>query len=48
MGTHNERLQVHPTISEKEPDVTSNPKLTCGAADSNRSTSVGIDFEDGI
>jgi len=48
MGAYNERPQVHPTITEEEPDVTGNPKPTCSATDGNRGTSVGIDFEDGI
>ena len=48
MVTHNECPQVHPAITEKEPDGTGNPKPTCGATDGNRGTSVGIDFEDGI
>ena len=48
MGTHNERPQVHPTITEKEPDITGNPKPTCSAADGNCGTSVGVNSEDGI
>jgi hypothetical protein len=46
--TYNERPQVHPAITKQEPDITGNPKTTCCAADSNRGTSGGIDFEDGI
>lgn len=46
-GTHNERPQVHPTITEQEPDVTGDPKSTCGAADGNRGISIGVDVEDG-
>ena len=46
MGTYNERPQVHPAISEKEPDIAGNAKSTCGAANGDRGTSVGVDFED--
>jgi len=48
MGTHNECSQVYPAITKQEPDIRGNPKPTCGAADGNRGTSVGINFEDGI
>jgi hypothetical protein len=48
MGTYNERPQVHPAITEQEPYITGNPKPTCCAADGDRGTSVGIDFEDRI
>jgi len=48
MGTHNELLQPNPAITEKEPEVTGNPQPTCDAADGNRGTSIGVDFEDGI
>ena len=48
MGAYNKRPQVYPAIAKQEPDITSNPKTTWYAADSNRGTSVGIDFEDGI
>jgi len=48
MGTHNKCPQVHPAITKQEPDIRGNPKPTCGAADGNRGTSVGIDFEYGI
>jgi hypothetical protein len=41
--THNECLQVHPTITEQEPDVTGNPNTTCSVADGHRGASVGVD-----
>jgi len=48
MGTHNERPQVHPAITEQEPDVTGNPETTGGAANGDCGTSIGVDLEDGF